>query len=158
MARQAKQASHRQMLQRKLRDLIDHPGTEPAVRTIAIRKYKQLFGGCPPVADVQVFIVVERYVYPFPDLLRNRSFITIGNSFQRRSIAYSDIVSSLGDADSVYFYQRFARVIVVQYPKLIGEDALMARLVPLRLGCRVRHLSGFSRECQYQVNFDERTG
>lgn len=147
----------RSRLRRKLRNLIDHPSTEPVVRSEAQRKYALLFANDDPEElppDIKAFLIVERHLYPFPERFWPLPFIRVGAGFQPRSVSYGDILRAAAGAEFVGFYQ-IGRAILVEYDKVISHETLVARFAGDGLDCTVRHVDGFSGRCHYQLYFRE---
>ncbi len=153
---QGQRLKGRLQLRRKLRDLINHPNTEPIIKAEARRKFAKLFPhddlDDPILDETQAFIIIDRHMYPFPRTLWHQPFMRIGKGFGRRTVTYGDIMPAVAGAQLVGFYQ-IGRVILVQFARLIAEDTLARRFSAHGLDCAVRHLDGFTSDCQYQVNF-----
>lgn len=156
MARVGQQRPSRPQLRRKLRELIDHPNTEPVIRAEARRKYQYFFPqddlSEPPPDETKAFVVIGRRRYAHPSLLWHQPFVASSDRFRPRIVTYNDVMQAAAGAEFVEFY-RLRRVVIVQYRKLISDETLAARFASHGLDCPVRHLGGFSQDCQYRVDF-----
>lgn len=150
------QPPRRPQLRRKLRELIDHPNTEPVIRAEARRKYLHFFPlddlGEPPLDDTKAFVVIGRRRYAHPGILWHQPFMTSSDQFRQRVVTYDDVMRAAAGAEFVEFY-RHRRMVLVQYRKLISEETLAGRFASHGLDCKVRHLGGFIRDCQYRADF-----
>ncbi len=139
-----------------MRDLIDHPNTEPVIRAEARRKYLLFFPlddlSQPPPDETRAFVVIGRRRYAHPSLLWHQSFVASSDRFRRHVITYKDIMRAAAGAEFVEFYP-LRRVVLVQYRKLISEEMQAARFASHGLEYPVRHLAGFIQDCQYRVDF-----
>lgn len=155
---EGQQPASRPQLRRKLRDLIGHPGTEPFIRAEAQRKYALLFPHDDPAeplpGDTEAFLIIERYLYSFPERLWLHPFLRVGAGFRQRTVTYDDVLRAAAGAELVGFYQ-IGRAVLVQYAKLVSPETLAARFAAHRLDCTVRHVDGFISNCRYQVRFPE---